>query len=286
MQPQPRPAGRLLGVPYAGERTTMENTRRGRPPRFGRGQLRAAIEDAFTELALHPECNFHFISGPPLAERLGYTPTLLRSVPQSALASFAGVGNPFRVGPVLEGETILDVGCGAGTDVLIASMLTGPAGRVIGVDMTPAMVERAQQNALVAKASNVEILWGHAESLPLPDDSVDLVISNGVINLTPNKADAFGELMRVIRPGGRIHIADVVVDVRIPASAQDLIHLWTDCIAGATALEDYIPIMEETGFRNVEIVELFDVFAGTQIEPRASKQGARGANVRATVEPL
>jgi SAM-dependent methyltransferase len=265
---------------------TNDDVEPGRPPRFERGQLRAAIEDAFTELALHPSCNFHFISGPPLAERLGYTPTLLHFVPDGALASFAGVGNPFRIGPVIEGETILDVGCGAGTDVLVASMLVGPTGRVIGVDMTPAMVERAQQNVLIARASNVEILWGHAESLPLPDDSVDLVISNGVINLTPNKRDAFRELMRVLRPGGRLHIADVVVDTRVPSTVQDLIHLWTDCIAGATALEDYIPIMEETGFKSVEIVELFDVFAGTQIEPRASKQGARGANIRASVEPL
>ena len=251
------------------------------PVRLDRGRLRGAIEDAFTELALHPARDFHFVSGPPLAARLGYSTEMLRHIPPEAVASFAGVGNPFRMGQPAEGEVVLDVGCGAGTDALIAAKAVGPVGQVIGIDMTPAMVERARQCVQLARASNVRIDWGHAESLPVPDQSVDLVISNGVFSLTPNKRDTFREVLRVLRPGGRLQIADVVVKLGLPDRVTENVRLWTDCIAGATAVDEYPAHLTSVGFSALEIVETFDVFAGTQIEKRSSVFSAHGANIRA-----
>jgi SAM-dependent methyltransferase len=250
-------------------------------PNLDRGKLRTAIEDAFTDLALHPHRRFHFISGPPLAARLGYTQRLLEGVPRHALESFAGVGNPFRIDEPRPGETVLDVGCGSGVDTLIAARMVGPQGWVMGVDMTAAMVERAQQCVLQARAGNVRIEWGHAESLPLPDDSVDRVISNGVVSLTPDKRDTFREIARVLKPGGRLQIADVVVQWRIPPYVSEALDLWTECIAGATWMEDYPPLLREAGFEEPTIVEIFDVFAGTVVETNSSLFRARGANISA-----
>lgn len=260
---------------------TQEGHLGSRHPRLDRGRLRAAIEDAFTELALHPAREFHFISGRPLAARLGYTTEMLAGVPEWALASFSGVGNPFLMGAMRRGETILDVGCGSGTDTLIAAEQAGPSGQVIGVDMTAAMLERAQQNVLSARAFNVRIEWGYAESVPLRDNSVDCVISNGVINLTPDKRDTFREILRVLKPGGRIQVADVIVETRIPAQSADLLRLWTHCVAGGSHSDDLIDILSGLGFKDIQLAEVFDVFRGTRIEAGAKKFGARGANILA-----
>ena len=257
-------------------------TTRNALPTLDRGKLRSAIEDAFTDLALYPQRRFHFISGAPLAERLGYTRRLLDGVPPSALASFSGVGNPFLMeGAPRRGEFVLDVGCGSGVDSIIAGRAVGPSGRVVGVDMTAAMVERAHQCVLDAHATNVRIDWGHAESLPLPDDSVDIVISNGVISLTPRKLDTFAEIARVLKPGGRLRIADVVVKAPLPPEAAGTLHLWTECIAGATWMEDYPGLLQAAGFDDAHLVGLFDVFQGTRIEENSAPWGARGANVSA-----
>ena len=148
--------------------------------------------------------------------------------------------------------------------------------------MTAAMVERAQQCVLSARATNTRIRWGHAESLPLSDGSVDVVISNGVISLTPDKRDTLREIARVLKPGGRLCIADVVVEWRMPAYVADSLNLWTECIAGATWVDDYPRLLEEAGFVDARIQKVFDVFAGTQVEKNSSMFGARGANVSAT----
>jgi SAM-dependent methyltransferase len=279
--------GKIPGTPFERQwhRPRIEMSpedNRNPNPVLDRGKLRSAIEDAFTDLALYPHRSFHFISGAPLAERLRYTKRLLHGVPESALASFSGVGNPFLMeGAPRPGESVLDVGCGSGVDSVIAGRVVGPRGRVVGVDMTAAMVERAHQCVLDAAAANVRIDWGHAESLPLPDDSVDVVISNGVISLTPGKLDTFGEIARVLKPGGRLRIADVVVEAPLPPEAAETLHLWTECIAGATWMTDYPGILHAAGFVDAHIVETFDVFAGTRIEENSAPWGARGANVSA-----
>lgn len=189
--------------------------------------LRCQIQDKYTEVAQTPEKGFHFHTGRPLALMLGYSGPLIDQLPAPAVESFAGTGNPFSMGPVRSGETVLDIGCGAGFDSIIAAMRVGPAGRVISVDMTPAMLEKAALSARQAHLSNIDFRQGVAEALPVPDRSIDLVISNGVINLCPDKMAVMAEVHRVLKPGGRLQIGDIVVHKEVPQEAKDDIDLWS-----------------------------------------------------------
>jgi len=192
-----------------------------------REQLRAAIREEYALVATDPGQPFHFHTGRPLAAMLGYEERWLEGISEEALASFAGTGNPFLAGEVAAGERVVDVGCGAGLDTLIAARRVTASGRVVGIDMTPAMLERARAAARAADADNVELRQGYAEELPVPDGWADLVISNGVLNLAPDKSAAFAELARVLRPGGRLQIGDLLVDRPVPESAKAKIDLWT-----------------------------------------------------------
>ena len=192
-----------------------------------REQLRAAIRDEYAVVAADPERGFHFHTGRPLATMLGYREDWLAGIPEEALASFAGTGNPFLAGDLAPGERVVDVGCGAGLDTLLAARMVAPGGRVVGIDMTPPMLDRARAGAAAAGADNVELRLGYAEELPVPDGWADVVISNGVLNLAPDKEAAFTELARVLRPGGRLQIGDLLVDRPIPESAKAKIDLWT-----------------------------------------------------------
>jgi ubiquinone/menaquinone biosynthesis C-methylase UbiE len=158
---------------------------------------------------------------------LGYDDTWLDGMPEGALASFAGTGNPFRLGKLLPGERVVDVGCGAGFDSLIAAPMVGAEGSVVGVDMTPAMLAKARQSAAEAGSANVAFREGYAEALPVPDGWADVVISNGALNLVPDKAAALAEMARVLKPGGRVQIADILVQQPVPESAKRQIDLWT-----------------------------------------------------------
>jgi arsenite methyltransferase len=249
-------------------------------PRFDIDRLRQAIQQEYREVAVNPACGFHFISGRPLAERLGYPEELLALLPPAAVASFAGTGNPFAVGPIRLGETVLDVGSGAGTDALTAALQAGPEGKVIGVDMTPEMLARAEENAHTLGVKNVRFVQGFAEALPLPDASVDVVISNGVINLCPDKPAVFAELYRVLKPGGRLQLADTLLDQPVSPYARDLIHLWTDCVAGGVTVQDYVAMLRAAGFRDVAVAGSYDTFRDAPVEATADRYGARGANVR------
>jgi arsenite methyltransferase len=158
---------------------------------------------------------------------LRYNPDELATIPAECTASFAGVGNPHRIGPILPGETILDVGCGAGMDLLLAAKQTGITGRAIGIDMTPAMIERAKCAALKTGVwKNVEIRRGKAEELSVQSGTIDVVISNGMVNLSPDKRSVFSEIYRVLRPGGRLYLADVVVQRELSFSARADTNLW------------------------------------------------------------
>jgi len=189
--------------------------------------LRRAIRLEYEEVANHPELGFHFLVGRPLAAVLGYDPTWLERIPEASIESFAGTGNPFSVRQLGPGEHVVDVGSGAGIDSLIAAQMIGPAGRVLGVDMTPAMVAKARSAASTAGVANVEFRDGSAEALPVEDSWADVVISNGVLNLLPDKNAGLVEMARVLKPGGRLQIADILVQRAVPESARQEIDLWT-----------------------------------------------------------
>jgi SAM-dependent methyltransferase len=190
-------------------------------------QLREAIQHEYDLVAREPERGFHFHTGRPLANMLSYEDAWLDDIPEETIVSFAGTGNPFRLGPLTQGEHVVDVGSGAGLDSLIAAHMVGPAGHVIGVDMTPAMLARARASAAASALQNVEFRDGYAEELPVPDRWADVIISNGVLNLAPDKAAALGEMERTLKPGGRLQIADILVQKPVPASAKRKIDLWT-----------------------------------------------------------
>ena len=189
--------------------------------------LRDAIRDEYTQVACDPRKGFHFHTGRRLAAILGYDETWLSGIPEGSIESFAGTGNPFRIAPLHPAERVVDVGCGAGIDTLISAKMVQDEGRVIGIDMTPAMLEKARASVSAGNVTNVEIREGYMEALPVEDEWADVVISNGVLNLTPSKDAALREMHRVLRPGGRLQIADILVERAVPESAKRKIDLWT-----------------------------------------------------------
>jgi len=190
--------------------------------------LRDEIQKAYTSVSTEPGEDFIFPTGRGWAEELGYPQPELSNVPDASVDSFAGVANPHVLGRLDEGATILDLGCGAGTDLLIAAQMVGPGGHVIGVDMTPAMLSLARASAKeMGVSERVELHESLIESLPLPDAEVDIVISNGVIDLVPDKDAVFAEIDRVLKPGGRLQFADVVIHTEVSEDARKRIDLWT-----------------------------------------------------------
>ena len=198
-----------------------------KPANVDREMLRGQIQAKYTEVATQPDAGFHFHTGRPLAMMLEYDPADVDGLPDSAVESFAGTGNPFSMGALQREETVLDIGCGAGFDTLQAARQVGPRGLVLAVDMTPAMLDKTRAGARALGLTNVETREGFAEELPASDASVDVVISNGVINLTPDKQRSLREVYRVLRPGGRFQIADIVVHKEVPQDAKDDIDLWS-----------------------------------------------------------
>jgi SAM-dependent methyltransferase len=191
------------------------------------GVLREEIRKTYTEVSTDTERDFIFPTGRAWAQELGYPEPELSRVPDATVESFAGVANHWMLGRIQPGSVVLDLGCGAGTDLLIAAQMTGPSGRVIGVDMTPSMLERAHASAREMGIESVELHESMIEALPLDDASVDVVISNGVIDLVPDKDAVFDEVDRVLRPGGTLQLADVVIHHEVSEDARKRIDLWT-----------------------------------------------------------
>ena len=189
--------------------------------------LREEIRKAYTDVSTEQEQEFIFPTGRGWAQELGYPEPELSRVPDATVDSFAGVANHWTLGRIEPGAAVLVLGCGAGTDLLIAAQMTGPHGRVIGVDMTPSMLERARASADEMGLANVELHESLIESLPLAGSSIDVVISNGVIDLVPDKDAVFDEIGRVLRPGGRLQVADVVIHHEVSEDARKNIDLWT-----------------------------------------------------------
>lgn len=218
-------------------------------------ELRTQVQEMYRLVASEPHGNFHFELGRDLAERLGYPAAELDRIPTEAVESFAGVGYYLDLAALRPGETVLDLGSGSGTDSFLAAHRVGEAGRVIGIDMTDAQLEKSERLRRDHGFDNVEFREGLLEALPVADASVDVVISNGVINLAPDKERVFEEVHRVLRPGGRLAFADIVTEVSLPASITCNASLWAACIGGAAQRDEYAQTIRSAGLELSEIRE-------------------------------
>lgn len=196
-------------------------------PKISESDLRKEVRKEYANVARDPHKGYHFHTGREALSRIGYDEALYEAIPEESIASFAGTGNPFMLGSIHAGETVVDIGSGAGLDALIAAKLVGPSGRVVGIDMTPEMRQKASAGAQAMGAQHVDFREGLVEDLPLPDAFADVVISNGVLNLTLDKVETLKEWARVLKPGGRLYIGDIQLTKTLPDAALDDISLWT-----------------------------------------------------------
>jgi SAM-dependent methyltransferase len=239
-----------------------------------------AVEEMYTDVASRPGAVFHFPTGRLACLYVGYPADQLDCLPAEATESFAGVSYPFVADVIREGDAVLDVGSGSGTDTLIAAMLVGPTGIVYGLDMTRAMREKLERNVAAMKIGNVRVVEGNAEQIPLPDASIDVVTSNGVLNLVPDKPAAFAEIARVLKPGGRLQISDIAL--RVPVSEQSRAdpRLWAECVVGAIVEDDYVGLLRAAGL-DVEVFGDLDYFAGSV--SASTRRAAHGLGAHAIV---
>lgn len=226
---------------------------RARP--IDQAELRGKVKRMYRRVAADPGGKFHFELGRPLAERLGYRPSELGQVPTPAIASFAGVGYHFDLASLQRGESVIDLGSGSGMDSFVAAGYVGVNGRVVGVDMTDAQREKAHRLAARGAFPNVEFRKGYVEEVPAENGGFDAVISNGVINLSPEKGKVFREAVRLLRPGGRMAVSDIVTEKPLTRAIVCDTTLWASCIGGAALRSDYQREMETAGLRVREIRE-------------------------------
>jgi arsenite methyltransferase len=250
------------------------------PNNFDQVSLVERVRATYEAVALDPDGDFHFHRGPGYAvQYLGYDADELRQLPTEATARFAGVGNPVQIGdsdPALgairAGQVVLDHACGAGMDLLLAARRVGTRGRAIGVDMTQGMRNAASKAAMLAGMSDtVEIREGVYEELPVADASVDVVISNGVVNLAPDKLRVFREIARVLKPGGYLFLADVVVQRELAVDARSNPVLWAACVGGALVEPELTGLAQQVGLANGRVVKRFKCFYNTSAEAKVAK---------------
>jgi SAM-dependent methyltransferase len=228
---------------------------------FTREKVIAAVQEMYTAVAVAPERGFHFPVGRDACLRVGYPAELLKGLPGEALESFAGVACPFRASVIRAGDTVLDIGAGAGTDTLIAARLAGPTGKVFALDITSAMARKLRELVVRHGIANVEVIEGNAEDIPLPPASADVVTTNGMFNLVPDKRKAVAEMFRVLRPGGHVQLADIVIRRPVTRDCATDPKLWAECVVGASIDEDYLALFRDAGFDNVTVLRDHDYFA-------------------------
>jgi ubiquinone/menaquinone biosynthesis C-methylase UbiE len=249
------------------------------PAGFDVSYLRDQVRATYDRVARDPSRQYHFHRGPDYArDFLGYDAERLSRLPESATARFAGVGNPLQIGedpaigPLQPGQTVLDHACGAGMDLLLAARQVGPGGLAIGVDMTPAMRELAAASAdLAGLGAVVDIRDGYMEALPVDDRSIDVVISNGVVNLAPDKTQVFREIHRVLKPGGRLFLADVVVQRELTLDARANPDLWAACVGGAMVEPELHELAASAGLNGGRVIRRFNCFYNTTAEAKVAK---------------
>lgn len=244
-----------------------------------------AVREMYSDVALHPGKVFHFPTGRLACLFVGYPSAQLDLLPQEALESFAGVGYPFASGVIGAGDVVLDIGSGSGTDTLLASTITS-GGKVYALDMTEAMLDKLRRNAAAANA-RVQTLEGNAEEIPLSDASVDVVTSNGVLNLVPDKCRAFAEISRVLKPGGRLQLSDIALRNPVSDKSRADPQLWAECVVGAVVEEDYLSMLRAAGLE-VEVIGRQDYFSGSvsaETRRAAATLGAHAITLRGVRRP-
>ena len=213
-----------------------------------------SILDLYTDLANNPDKDFGWDTGLKNARNHGYKQAWIEAIPEEVWNYSAAVGNPFNAGELCEGDSVLDIGCGAGVDVCVASLLVGDSGRVYGVDITPAMVEKAKHNADIAGLSNITVYEGSIEKLPIDDGAVNIVISNGAINLAGSKEIVFSEIYRVLNNGGYLYFSDMIKDENNLDEVCCSKESWADCVAGTLRSDELIKLLEKAGFTNAKML--------------------------------
>ena len=244
-------------------------------------ELEDRVKDMYRHVAEEPGGDYHFELGRPLAEHLGYPGEVLDRIPDRAIESFAGVGYFFDLAALDEGETVVDLGSGSGMDVFFAATRVGEGGRVVGIDFTAPQLEKARRLADEGGFSQVELREGRIEDLPLEDESVDCVISNGVINLAPEKGRVFAEAARVLRPGGRLALADIVSEEQLKESIVCNAELWAACIGGAAQQDAYRQAIGGAGLEVEQIKENPYRFISERAKDASTKYGVKSVSIRA-----
>ncbi len=245
-------------------------------------ELEAKVKEMYREVAEHPQGDFHFELGAEVALRAGYDRDRIAALPPEAVESFAGVGYFFDLAALRPGETVVDLGSGSGMDALYAAGLVGSTGQVIGVDFTVEQLQKARKLAADAGATWVEFREGRIEELPVADATVDCVISNGVINLVPDKPAVFAEAARVLRPGGRLAIADIITEQQLTEAIVCNADLWASCIGGAAQQEVYLQAIESAGFSVVTIRVNDYEFISDRARSASTTYGVKSISVLAT----
>jgi SAM-dependent methyltransferase len=244
--------------------------------------LERRVKEMYREVAEEPFKEFHFETGRALAERLGYPADELDAIPAEAIDSFAGVGYYLDLADIEQGETAVDLGSGSGMDSFLAARQVGETGRVVGIDMTEAQLAKSRRLASDHGIANVEFVEAHIEQLPLADGSAEVVISNGVINLAPDKAAVFAEVARVLRPGGRLALADIVTGTQLPVGVTCDASLWAACIGGAMQRDDYREAIEAAGFELDDLKENAEYrFVSERADNATRKYGVKSVSLLA-----
>jgi arsenite methyltransferase len=243
--------------------------------------LEVKVQEIYRQVAEQPHGAYHFEVGRLVAERLGYPADMLDQLPAGAVESFAGVGYFFDLARLVDGERVIDLGSGSGTDAFAAAQLVGPSGRVLGVDFTVEQLAKARRLAAAAGSDQVEFVEGRIESLPAEDADFDCVISNGVINLSPEKEQVFVEAARVLRPGGRLAVADIVTERQLKEAIVSNADLWASCIGGAAQQDYYRQAIESAGLRVEVIRRNHYVFISDQARNASTKYGVKSISLLA-----
>lgn len=244
--------------------------------------LESKVKEMYREVASNPRGEFHFEMGRTMAERLGYSAEELDRIPPEAIESFAGVGHFFHLAALKPGETVVDLGSGSGMDSFVASLKVGPTGRVVGIDMTDEQLAKARRLSELRGFSNITYRKGYIEETGLENGIADCVISNGVINLAPDKTRVFQEAARLLKQGGRLAIADIVTDTPLPESVVCNADLWAACIGGAAQRDQYRSLIENAGLKVVELQDNHEYrFISDRAQGATRKYGVKSVTILA-----